>query len=72
MKIIQHGRPKTVLNTIKRFKCDSCGCVFEADKDEYANQTNFDPSKMFCAYRCLCPECHYVANEVFLRGNGAL
>lgn len=72
MKIIQHGRPKTNFSTIKRFECDSCGCVFEADKDEYSNMNNFDESKMLPVYRCLCPECHCVASEVLMRGNGAL
>lgn len=72
MKIIQNGNPKLVFSATKRFRCGSCGCVFEAEKDEYANQTNFDAPKMLYVYKCLCPECHCVANEVFLRGNGAL
>ena len=31
-KIIEHGKKP---NTIKRFICTHCGCVFEADSDEY-------------------------------------
>lgn len=42
MKIIQHGRRKTELSTIKRFKCNACGCVFECDKDEYSKWNDFD------------------------------
>lgn len=45
MKIIQHGRPETVLNPIKRFKCVFCGCVFEAEKDEYQSDIQYNTMK---------------------------
>lgn len=50
MKIIKHGSP---LLTTKRFKCDMCGCVFEADKDEY--KVGFWRNETL--YSCQCPEC---------------
>ena len=31
IKIIKPGRP----GEIKRFTCSRCGCVFEADRDDY-------------------------------------
>lgn len=63
MKIIKHGRPETVLNTVKRFKCGSCGCVFEADKEEYTSGTQYNE----IYFQCKCPECGKFANEVRMR-----
>lgn len=67
MKIITYGRPKKKVKTVKRFRCESCGCVFEADKTEYANFNDFDEQKMIYIHRCLCPECHCIAGEVVMR-----
>lgn len=64
MKIIQHGRPETVLSSVKRFKCDSCGCVFEAEKDEYITGSQYN--NIF--YQCKCPECGKTANEMRMQG----
>lgn len=63
MKIIQHGRPETVLNPIKRFKCIFCGCVFEAEKDEYQSDTQYNE----VYFHCKCPECGKNATEVRMR-----
>lgn len=49
-KIIEHGKKPT---TIKRFVCTTCGCVFEADADEY--KYIFDRNEEF--WSSLCPEC---------------
>lgn len=68
MKIIQHGKPKTDFNTIKRFKCDFCGCVFEADKGEYKVGTQYNS----IYHQCKCPDCGKHANEVIMRENAAL
>lgn len=63
MNIIQHGKQPEEKRTIKRFKCANCGCVFEADKDEYhcSNQYN-----EFYSY-CECPECKRTAHEIITR-----
>lgn len=34
MEIIQHGNPELARKT-KQFTCNSCGCVFRADAQEY-------------------------------------
>ena len=34
MKIIKEG-DLNKLKKIKRFECKECGCIFEADKNEY-------------------------------------
>lgn len=72
MKIIQHGRSKQEIKTVKRFRCDSCGCVFEADKSEYSAFNDFDEKKMALIHRCLCPECHCAASEVIMREAGSV
>lgn len=67
MKIITHGRPETVLNPIKRFKCSYCGCVFEADEKEYKVGQQYNN-----IYRqCKCPDCGKHANEVIMRESNA-
>lgn len=71
MKIITHGRTKEGIKTVKRFRCNSCGCVFEADKPEYSVFNNFDEKKMVLIHRCLCPDCHCVASEVIMREAGS-
>lgn len=64
MKIIQNGNQKLVFSATKRFRCGSCGCVFEAEKDEYTAGGQY--SETF--YQCKCPECGKAANEVRMRG----
>lgn len=53
-KIIEHGKKPTA---IKRFICIYCGCVFEADSDEYEHRfiRNED------IWNSVCPECGNVA-----------
>lgn len=65
MKIIQHGRPELDLSTVKRFKCDFCGCVFEADEGEYKVGQQYNN----IYHQCKCPECGKHANEVIMRGS---
>ena len=53
MKIIKHGDPEKIAQ-VKVFKCDHCGCEFEADKTEYT----YDDSRAWMDfYYCQCPEC---------------
>lgn len=64
MKIIQHGKPKLSFPRTKRFRCCSCGCVFEAEKEEYTSGSQYNE----IYYQCKCPECGKTANEVKMRG----
>lgn len=47
MKIIKKGEPRTLV-----FKCEHCGCVFEAGSKEYA-PTLFDYKRK----EAVCPYC---------------
>lgn len=58
MKIIKEGN-KELLKKTKRFNCDKCGCVFEADKGEYKCYTQYNTDK----YYCVCPCCKNDAYE---------
>lgn len=64
MKIIKKGnleKPKQ----IKRFQCDNCGCVFEAEKGEYKYVVATRNEEF---YICECPYCHKeTSNEVVMR-----
>lgn len=64
MKIIQNGNPKLVFSATKRFRCGSCGCLFEAEKDEYITGSQYND----IFYQCKCPECGKTANEMRMRG----
>lgn len=62
MKIIKHGNPK--YNKPDRcFKCDNCGCVFEAEYGEYKTGSQYNETYRYCK----CPECGKQANEVVMR-----
>lgn len=67
MKIIKQGLSKeeleVKLKAVKRFRCATCGCVFEADKDEYKADNDY----CRCVYFCECPNCKNNAFEVTLR-----
>jgi len=64
MKIIQNGNPKLVFSATKRFHCGSCGCLFEAEKDEYITGSQYND----IFYQCKCPGCGKTANEMRMRG----
>ena len=51
MKIIKHGvyDPK-----IRRFYCQSCGCIFDAEEDEYLREIDCRNETI---YSCICPDC---------------
>ena len=57
MKIIKQGISGDELNRklkqTRRFECRTCGCVFEADKDEYEIETEYIYTTCYCA----CPNC---------------
>lgn len=59
MKIITHGKPKEELYPARRFECSRCGCVFEAEYEEYGTVIQFFKTY----YICECPECSCQAQE---------
>ena len=67
MKIIKEGKSKeeleAILKATKRFECKTCGCVFEADNDEY----NYMDDYIYSRYYCECPNCATRAYEVKMR-----
>lgn len=52
MKIIIPGDLKK-LNKTKQFTCKNCGCLFEANKDEYYIGAQYNEEY----YYCKCPFC---------------
>ncbi len=67
MKIIKEGKTKEelekILKNTKRFECRTCGCIFEADDDEY----EFEEDRIRTTYYCSCPNCKQRAFEVKTR-----
>ena len=55
MKIIMHGDINKILK-IQRFRCNHCGCIFEATKNEYEDGGAKEPGLW-----CKCPDCGYYA-----------
>lgn len=57
MKIIKQGKSKAeikkIKNIVKRFKCLTCECVFEADNNEYKSSQVYT----YVPYYCKCPNC---------------
>lgn len=51
IKIIKPGK---IPNTMKRFECDYCGCVFEGEKEDY--QIGFCTDNTLAAVMN-CPTC---------------
>lgn len=54
MKIIQEGKIPTYT---KRFTCDTCGTVFDADKGEYHSCRQLEYTHDDLKYECKCPIC---------------
>lgn len=48
---------------IKRFECNICGCIFEADNTEYKPTPALASQRGEGDYRCVCPFCK---NEVWI------
>lgn len=64
MRILKQGLPKEEVERIakatKQFTCKRCGCIFEADKDEYGiRQCGYNETE----YYCICPNCEIRADE---------
>ena len=52
IKIIKPGKKP---ETTERFECPHCGCVFEADRDDYEEEFNLRGG-CYC-YAVDCPTC---------------
>lgn len=64
MKVIKPGLNLNS-NETKRFECDLCGCVFEAEKGEY--KAGFMQPGNELAFFALCPNCGKRSKEVIMR-----
>ena len=53
MKIIKAG-DVTRMQAIRRFSCEHCGCIFEADRTEYRTEHDFRNDAL---YVHPCPTC---------------
>lgn len=53
MNILKAGNLNRIDN-VKHFECDTCGCIFEADRTEYLRETDFRNGHYFI---CKCPTC---------------
>lgn len=54
-RILKKGK---IVKNIQRFKCPNCGCVFEADEDDYIVIMNFRND--FCSFlESKCPACYW-------------
>lgn len=52
MKIIKQGDLKR-LDKTKRFSCDACGCIWEANQTEYRPEWGLNDDVIVCN----CPTC---------------
>lgn len=63
MKILKEGKTKEELERILKhtecFECKTCGCIFEADDDEY----EYEEDWIYSTYYCICPNCGRRAYE---------
>lgn len=57
-KILKHGDPDKI-NGLKYFRCDYCGCMFEAEKCDYWGGDQRDPG-----YYSSCPDCGAGCSEM--------
>lgn len=62
IKVVKEGDPNR-LKASKRFQCDECGCVFEADKDEYQSDMQYNTMYFYCE----CPCCGKTARPILMR-----
>ena len=53
MKILKEGDTNR-LGNIRHFECETCGCVFEACRAEYRQESDFRNGHY---YICKCPMC---------------
>ncbi len=56
MKILKNGDPRKADRTLS-FECKECGCVFEANQNEYMTATIWDQMHDNVEAKCKCPCC---------------
>ena len=56
MTIVVHGDPNKT-RAVKRFRCDYCGCVFDAEKGEYQSAEALAQQKDNLEAYSMCPCC---------------
>lgn len=73
MKIIVFGDPLKRFKLRRRFECSNCGCIFEANVDEYDQEelewvfTKEDGTREFVTIpkvSCRCPNCDKVCTQL--------
>lgn len=53
-RVLKEGK---ISKNVRKFRCPNCGCVFEADEDDYATIRNARDD--FCSFvESECPTCH--------------
>ena len=62
MKIIVNGNLKSKKHTVRRFECPDCGCIFEANENEF----NYPASPYGSIYTSKCPCCFYEGAVVLI------
>ena len=61
IKIIKDGS-YDILHSIKRFHCNKCGCIFEADDESYSANSN-NMNEFYITINC--PYCNERINRKF-------
>lgn len=64
MKILREG---TNFHYIRRFTCPACGCVFEADEEDYSLCGYAEWDTHHAAAKCDCPCCGEIVSSKELR-----
>ena len=78
MNISKHGVITKEEAKTEKFKCEQCGCEFDADYDEYyvnkGSQSLFSSVTTYTysanvtdVYVCSCPECHKIVTKTKTR-----
>ena len=60
IKIIKEGSYDT-LHSIKRFHCNKCGCIFDADDESYSSEFNNNELYIYIH----CPFCDELVRRNF-------
>ena len=76
MKIIKEGNPKATANVVRRFECRTCGCIFDANGNEYEVDEwyikDVDGNRRSIILRAssVCPMCNELCSN-YIRAEGS-